>query len=76
MTSDRAAVDYLVKHTVTTARDLPCRDAAQLLRGLLVLGGEHDALDPVRQLYVALNKCDAQLELLTRHQHDGQHPAA
>lgn len=66
MTTDEDDVSRLVRTTVSTALQLPCREALALLRGLLILGGEHDALDPVRKAYTAMNDSEAQLELIAR----------
>lgn len=63
--NDDQAIQNLVRVTVATARTLPCHEAAQLLRGLIALGGNSEGIDEVRAAYVALNRCDAQLELLT-----------
>ena len=64
MISDDEAVRLLIRGVVAQARRLPCREAADSLRGLLVLGGDHPALDEVRAIYVTLNQCESQLELL------------
>jgi hypothetical protein len=66
MMNDDQAIELVVQQTVATALELPCRDALNLLRGLLVLGGEHAALDHVRKAYKGLSESELQLELLVR----------
>lgn len=61
---DEQAIQILIRRTVSQARNLPCRDARDLLRGLIALGGDHEALDSVRAAYVQLNRCEHQLELI------------
>ncbi|CAN5547839.1 hypothetical protein BH09VER1_BH09VER1_24780 [soil metagenome] len=62
--TDDLAVKTLVQRTVSDALNMPCREALVLLRGLIALGGEHEAIDPVRSAYVSLNTCEQQLELI------------
>lgn len=66
MNTDDQAIQTLVRTTVSAALNMPCRDAVALLKGLLLLGGEHSSLDPVRAAYVALHETESQLELIAR----------
>lgn len=66
MTAEDSAIEALVRHTVATALTLPCREATKLLKGLLILGGEHPALELVRVAYHGLHTSEQQLELLAK----------
>lgn len=76
-TEEQHAVAATVSTVATYARELPCRDAARVLRGLLVIGGDHEALAPIRDLYHTLCDCEQQLDFLTRpRRHAGQNDGA
>lgn len=68
---------FAVATIAAAARQMPCRDAVRLLHGLLLIGGDHDAMEPVRNLYISLHSCEQQLDLLSKPQprpsagHDG-----
>jgi hypothetical protein len=58
------AVNFLAARVLAEARQLPCKDAAKLLHGFLVIAG-NEYFPEVRALYSTLHHCDAQLQLLT-----------
>ena len=64
MNADDSDIAALVRQTVSDALRLPPREARTLLNGLLLLGGEHPGLDPVREAYLNLSRCEQQLELI------------
>lgn len=57
------AVKFAVQTIINAARKMPCRDAAKLVRGLLLVSGP-DAFPELRDLFQHLNHCDQQLELI------------
>lgn len=67
MTEDEAIECYL-QHLAGLARTLPIHDACAILRGALLVGEGHPALDRVGAAYVQLNAADDQLELLASPQ--------
>jgi len=67
MTSDDA-IAYYVECITATARQMPLADARQFLRGALLVGGEHDAVAPLRQAYRRLHEAEEQLELIAAGQ--------
>lgn len=62
--SEERIIEQFVQGAVAHALDLPCREAASFLHGLLLIGGEHAALDPVRKAYALLDQSESQLELI------------
>lgn len=66
MTTEKEAIDALVRATVRSALSVPCHDGRTILRGLLALGGEHESLDAVRVAYRALTEGEHQLEQIAR----------
>lgn len=61
--SEESDMHFAVGNLLHLARQMPCRDAAKMLHGLLVVC-EEGALPELRALHRSLMDCDAQLELL------------
>lgn len=57
------SVNFAVQTIINAAIKMPCRDAAKLIRGLLLVSGP-EAFPELRDLFQHLNHCDLQLELL------------
>lgn len=64
LSPDEAAdVAFVVRNLVMQAKQMPCREAAKLLRGFILIAGPDD-FPEIRALFQSLNACDQQLELL------------
>lgn len=60
--------ELFIRQSVSYARSLPLPDCVGYLRGLLLACGENDMTHPVRDIFVNLSHCDAQLELISSGQ--------
>lgn len=62
--SEQAAISLFVAHSIACARSMPIEKARCFLKGLLLVGEEHPALDSLREVYADLCAVDeAQLRL-------------
>lgn len=59
---DQAAIAALMRCVVANALNAPTRESRALLKGLLVVGGDHDALDRIRDAYTHLTRAEEHLE--------------
>ncbi|GEM_PF-5859322 len=68
MMSEAECQALFVAELIERARALPLREAVGMLRGALLIGGEHEALEAVRGAYIQISTGDAQLELIASAQ--------
>lgn len=60
---DTQCIEFTAAQLLALARQMPCREAAKLLRGFLILA-DASQFPEIRALYQSLNDCGQQLDLL------------
>jgi hypothetical protein len=62
------AEEVFIRHSVAYARSLSLCESVEYLRGMLSLCGDSEVTHSVRETFVQLSHCDAQMELIATGQ--------